>query len=124
MKTSREEYLQRLQDIQNSSATQYVMLPTDEPRFIIDSNSRKIIVPDEFTFLGLKKDTGAETIYFEVDRYFDTHDLSQNTCIVQFINENDAGKVEEGIYPVTILDVDSVPGKIIFGWTITNEVTA
>lgn len=124
MKTSREEYLQRLQDIQNSSATQYVMLPTDEPRFIIDSNSRKIIIPDEFTFLGLKKDTGAETIYFEVDRYFDTHDLSQNTCIVQFINENDAGKVEEGIYPVTILDVDSVPGKIIFGWTITNEVTA
>lgn len=129
MITSKEEYLQRLDDIQNQSQLkELVMLPSDEPRFIIDSNSRTISIPDEFTFLGVENDHAAETIYFEIDRYFDQHDLSTEMCVIQFESVNEEGAYEtvfsDGFYPVTKIDIDTVPGKILFGWTILNDVTA
>ena len=123
MITFSEEYLRRLADIQNEyNLKELVMLPEDEPRFIIDLDTRKIILPDEFKFLAVENDHNAETIYFEIDRYYDKQDLSQKTCIVQYKNTSDA-KAIEGFYPVTKLDVDTVPGKILFGWTIENKVT-
>lgn len=129
MITSKEEYLQRLDDIQNQSQLkELVMLPSDEPRFIIDADSRTISVPDEFTFLGVENDYAAETVYFEIDRYFDQHDLSTEMCVVQFESVSDEGAYEtvlsDGFYPVTKIDIDTVPGKILFGWTILNDVTA
>ena len=123
MITFSEEYLRRLADIQNEyNLKELVMLPEDEPRFIIDLDTRKIILPDEFKFLAVENDHNAETIYFEIDRYYDKQDLSQKTCIVQYKNTSDT-KAIEGFYPVTKLDVDTVPGKILFGWTIENKVT-
>ena len=119
MKTSSDEYLAKLTEIQNSVSTAYLMLPSQEPRFIIDSDSRKITVPDAFTFLGLKNDTNAETIYFEIDRYFDRVDLSKQTCVVQWNNG-----ANSGIYTVDQMDITTVTGKLIFGWTIRNDVTA
>ena len=129
MITSKEEYLQRLDDIQNQSQLkELVMLPSDEPRFIIDADSRTISVPDEFTFLGVENDHAAETIYFEIDRYFDQHDLSTEMCVVQFESVSGEGAYEtvlsDGFYPITKIDIDTVPGKILFGWTILNDVTA
>lgn len=123
MITFSEEYLRCLADIQNEyNLKELVMLPEDEPRFIIDLDTRKIILPDEFKFLAVENDHNAETIYFEIDRYYDKQDLSQKTCIVQYKNTSDT-KAIEGFYPVTKLDVDTVPGKILFGWTIENKVT-
>ena len=123
MITFSEEYLRRLADIQNEyNLKELVMLPEDEPRFIIDLDTRKIILPDEFKFLAVENDHNAETIYFEIDRYYDKQDLSQKTCIVQYKNTSDT-KAIEGFYPVTKLDIDTVPGKILFGWTIENKVT-
>lgn len=126
MKTSAQEYLERLSEIQSSSTTRLVMLPADEPRFIIDSDSRKISIPEEFTFLGVKNDSRAETIYFEIDRYFDNVDLSGHTCVVQYASARDGktGAIAEGICPISMLDVNTIPGKIIFGWPVTNDVTA
>lgn len=115
MITSSDEYRQKLLEIQNSTTVTLSTLPSDEPRFLIDANSRTIQIPSEFSFLGVKGDHKAETIYFEIDRFFDSEDLSQHTCIVQFVNESN-----EGIYPVTQMDVTSCDGKIIFGWTIEN----
>lgn len=126
MITSSEEYIKRLDDIQNQTGKpELVMLPGDEPRFIIDANSRTITIPDSFTFLGVLNDHNAETVYFEIDRYYDQMDLSKQTCIVQFesVSSNDA-KISEGFYPVSKLDVDTVPNKIIFGWEIQNDATA
>ena len=45
MITSPEEFRQRLLDIQNSVDVVYTTLPSDEPRFIIDANSRTITIP-------------------------------------------------------------------------------
>lgn len=124
MLTKKDEYLQKLKQIQDSYSPNLVMVPDDEPRFIIDANKRIISIPDEFSFLAVLKDTRAETIYFEIDRYFDEHDLSEKICVVQYACQDDEGNDISGIYPVTDIDTESVDGKIVFGWTITNEVTS
>lgn len=122
MKTNADEYMRRLADIQNQfNSPSLVMLPTDEPRFIIDANERTISIPDGFTFLGVLNDHNAETVYFEIDRYYDQTDLSKKTCIVQY--ESRANK-HGGFYPVTKLDITTVPGKIIFGWEVQNDATS
>lgn len=122
MITSPEEFRQQLLDIQNSVDVVYTTLPSDEPRFIIDANSRTITIPAEFQFLGVKNDHNAETVYFEIDRYFDDEDLSQHTCVIQFANKNNSD--DGGIYPVTTMDTTSVDGKIIFGWEIKSDATS
>ena len=124
MITEPSEFRQRLQEIQNSVKITFAHLPSNEPRFIIDANSREINIPFEFSFLGVVGDHKAETIYFEIDRYFDDVDLSEHTCVIQFINKNSKTLMfNEGFYPVTTMDVNSIDGKIIFGWNIMNDAT-
>lgn len=125
MITNTNEYKQRLKEIQESVNVIYTSIPSDEPRFVIDANSRQINIPSEFSFLALKKDHKAETIYFEIDRYFDDNDLSNHTCVIQFelfsYDTNDL--LYSGISPITSIDIESEDGKIIFGWALTNDVT-
>ena len=124
MITDPSEFRQKLQEIQNSANVTFTHLPSNEPRFIIDANSREINIPFEFSFLGVIGDHKAETIYFEIDRYFDNEDLSAHTCVIQFVNRNPKTlEYNEGLYPVTTMDVNSIDGKIIFGWNIMNDVT-
>ena len=124
MITEPSEFRQRLQEIQNSANVTFTHLPSNEPRFIIDANSREINIPFEFSFLGVIGDHKAETIYFEIDRYFDDEDLSTHTCVIQFVNKNlKTLECNEGLYPVTTMDVNSIDGKIIFGWNIMNDAT-
>ena len=124
MITEPSEFRQRLQEIQNSVKITFAHLPSNEPRFIIDANSREINIPFEFSFLGVIGDHKAETIYFEIDRYFDDEDLSTHTCVIQFVNKNpETLECNEGLYPVTTMDINSIDGKIIFGWNIMNDAT-
>lgn len=124
MRTSASEYMAKLKELQDGTITKMTQVPENEPRFIIDSNTRKITIPDEFTFLGVKNDANAETIYFEIDRYFDAEDLSKHTIIVQYSDTSDlTTDVPIGVDIITDIDLDSVPGKIIFGWTISHETT-
>ena len=124
MITDPSEFRQKLQEIQNSANVTFTHLPSNEPRFIIDANSREINIPFEFSFLGVIGDHKAETIYFEIDRYFDDEDLSAHTCVIQFVNENlKTLECNEGLYPVTTMDINSIDGKIIFGWNIMNDAT-
>lgn len=126
MITSSDEYLQQLSYIEDQAGSpELVMLPRKEPRFIIDANTRQITIPDTFKFLGVKGDHAAETIYFEIARYFDQHDLSEETCIIQYSSISSTGlEYGSGFYTVTKMDVDTVPDKIIFGWEIRNNITA
>lgn len=120
MVTQPEEYRQRLLDIQNSTEVSYTTIPSEEPKFKIDLKNRSITIPSEFQFLGTKNEHNAETVYFEIDRYFDKTDLSEHTCIIQFENNQKNG----GLYPVTVIDKESEEGKLIFGWEIKDDVTA
>lgn len=123
MITDSKEYISFLKEIQDSGTTTYSALPSTEPRFLINANKRKITIPSEFSFLAVRYDHQAETVYFEIDRYFDDVDLSQHTCIVQFVNKDEYGNVSEGHYRIPIMDVTTVEGKIIFGWLIENPAT-
>ena len=124
MRTSASEYMEKLKQIQDGTITKLTQIPSDEPRFIIDSDSRKITIPDEFTFLAVKNDANAETIYFEIDRYFDAEDLSKHTIVVQYADTSEIQSNSPiGVDVITDIDITSVPGKIIFGWTISHEVT-
>lgn len=126
MTTTQEDYMRRLANIQNMGGVSVLSINTKkEPRFVINADTRVITIPAAFKFLGVKGDHNAETIFFEIDRYFDDHDLSEETCIVQYKMVGPTGiELGEGFFPVTQIDITTIPGKIIFGWTIRNTVTA
>ena len=122
MITSPEEFKQKLLEIQNEKIT-FTTLPSSEPRFIINADTREVLIPSEFSFLSVKNDHKAETIYFEIDRYYDNTDLSQHTCVIQFANTGTGGQYNEGINNASELDITTLDGKIVFGWTIGNDAT-
>lgn len=120
MITSREDYLLYMQEIQQNTNSLLTRVPPSEPIITINLNSREIILPTEFsTFLSVEKDHAAETVYFEVDRYYDDVDLADLTCVVEYVNAAGEGR----IFPVVLKDVDSKAGKMIFGWLLSGDVT-
>lgn len=93
--------------------------PFNEPLIEIDLNTRTININALTNVLGVERDHRAETLYFIVDRYFDDVDLSTQVCIVEYVNANN----EPRMYPVTMMDTTTQPGKIIFAWSIGGEAT-
>lgn len=117
MITTPQDYNSKLHLIQDTNKpTVAVLLPSDEKIYNIDLSERKIEAP---AYLSIEKDHYAETIYFLVDRYYDNIDLTETTCIVQYIN----AKNESRIYAVPFYDITTFPGKILFPWCIDSEVT-
>lgn len=97
----------------------YLMLPLEEEYFKIDANSRKITVPANYARNGVSVagDQIAETLLFEIDRYFDFVDLVRTTIFVQWTNP--AG--DEGASWITMIDYDDK--KLRFGWSLTDKIT-
>lgn len=123
--TSLEEYFSYLRTLVNTNSDykmKYIVLPLDEPHFTIDANTRAIGIPNEFKKNGIavEGDDLAETIYFEIDRYFDSMDF--NNCLIYVQCELPKTK-EKVIYPVEYKDITSMPGKLIFGWPVSSNVT-
>lgn len=85
----------------------------------IDLSTREIESPK---FLSVETEHRAETIYFLVDRYYDSMDLAGTTCIVQYQVEN-----ENYVYPIPFCDVttfnDPKDPKIVLPWNISGLVT-
>lgn len=101
------------------------MLPMDEVYgknvFSINPDSRVINVPASFKSNGVSVtgDMLAETLLFEIDRFYDITDLASTEIYVQWMNP--AGKT--GASKITIVDYESKPGKLVFGWPLTNTIT-
>ena len=101
----------------------FLMMPFEEPRFIIDANTRKITIPSIFNNgISIVGDESAEIVYFEIDRYFDLQDLDQTEIIIQA--QLPSGK--KYISPAfnKTANYPNLPNKLIFGWIITQEITA
>lgn len=109
------ELLYRIQDKNPPSVA--VLLPKDEKIYKIDLEKRTIESPE---YLSVELDHRAETIYFEVDRYFDGFDLANTCCVIQYINAEGKGR----IYPVPFYDISTVQDKILFPWSIGGDATA
>lgn len=129
----------------------YLRLPLDEPPIWIDANTRTISKKIEDSGYGawesgeykeykkgsnhpfftngiaVQGDEVAEIIYFEIDRFFDATDLSLMDIAVQWIHEEDLKGAGDPYYrytPIVIKDIESNPGKLIFGWPISSDITS
>lgn len=103
-----------------ASDPMYVMIPTDEEPFVINANTRAISIPANFSkCAGVVGDNMCEIITFTVDRYFDYVDLANTNICIQWNT-----KSASGISHIGLIDNESMPGKIRFGWPLTEALTA
>lgn len=132
--TTLNEYFAYLEDLvkvsdQEDISRFFVRLPLDEDFFEIDANSRTIKVPSS-SFgrygVGVQGDELAEVVYFTIDRFFDSTDLASNdiNIIIQWEARNENRELIAGISQHFGKDIETIPGKIIFGWPISHELTA
>lgn len=124
--TTSAEYLKYLYIIQdeNFPKLEAADIPSTEEKLIIDLNTRTIAAPE---FLSVTKDHNSETLYFMVDRYFDSVDLATMSCVVQYKNANPDKTANNGfIYAVPHYFLIAPDGqqKLIFPWAIEGPATA
>ena len=102
------------------------MLPVNEEYFQITANDRRVKVPDNFRLngIGVKGDQIAETVYFRINRYFDYMDLNNTNIYIQWECIDDKGTKHSGVSSDWVRDIQSDPDYLIFGWAITDEITA
>lgn len=114
---TQQEYLDYLNKLKNPDF-QALTFPKGEHIYNINLNTRKVDAP---TFLSVKNDHEAETILFQVDRFFDNMDLSMTNCVIQYTNALGDGY----LYRVPFYDKETYQekGKLIIPWFIKAPVT-
>lgn len=116
-----EQFFGSIQEIA-ALDSKYLRLPLDEPMFEIDANSRKINVdatPFKANGLSVQGDHLAETVFFKIDRYYDTMDLMNTDIYVNWKMGAASGRDECSIKSDSI-----IPGYIVFAWPIHDKITA
>ena len=126
--TSIAQYFNYIETIKQSPRRDYFLLklPLDEAVFEIDAETRNITIPTEFIRSSVvQRDKIAETVIFTIDRFIDNVDLCNvEKLYVQWTAPGAEGTVREWATPVELIDRESIPGKIKFGWPIDEAVTA
>lgn len=116
-----EEFFGSIQEIA-ALDSKFLRLPLDEPMFEIDANSRKINVdatPFKANGLSVQGDHLAETVFFKIDRYYDTMDLMNTDIYVNWKMGSASGRDECSIKSDSIIS-----GYIVFAWPIHDKITA
>ena len=124
--TTLEEYFSWIRNLGNISK-KYTVLPLDEDHFEINANTRAINIPASFKKNGVavQGDDLAEVLYFKIDRYFDYMDLNNCDIYIQWETPKAAdGTTIKSASPAYIRDIESEPGKLIFGWALSDAITA
>lgn len=124
--TTLEEYFSWLRNL-SIIDKKYTVLPLDEDHFEINANTRAINIPASFKKNGVavQGDDLAEVLYFKIDRYFDYMDLNNTDIFIQWETPKDAnGNIIRSVSPAYIRDIESEPGKLIFGWALSDAITA
>lgn len=128
MITTPEEFLKKLYLVNNKNVpTIALLMPSTETIYNVDLNKRTIEAPE---FLSVETDHFSETVYFQVDRYYDNMDLTNTVCIIQYENKN--AKKEDGTpaggyaYLVPFYDIQHFKdeNKILIPWAIGGPATA
>ena len=121
--SSLNQYFQNLPDLILSEEfhPKYMILPLDEEPFEINANTRTITVPQSFSkCASVQGDQAAETIFFIVDRYFDTMDLNNQKIYIEWEDKDKNRYLDEEVFR----DIDSKKDKIIFGWALSDKATS
>ena len=120
MITTAEEYFANLFKIQESGNVPSLatLLPKSENIYNINLDSRTVEAPE---FLSVTDDHDSETIYFMVDRFFDNMDMSTTSCVIQYINAKNEGR----LYAVPYYDIETyhASNKMLIPWCIEGEAT-
>lgn len=122
---SLDKYFSKIATLSNNYSQTFSYLPLDEPTFDINADTRVITVPSDFKKNGIsvKGDHYAETIYFTIDRYYDTTDLyDPNIKII--IQWEDPDK-KQGVSLAAFKDIEIFKhsGKLLIGWALNNTIT-
>ena len=117
MITTQNEYLSKLDVLQNINYPAYALMPTAEKFYEIDVTTRQV---EPITLSSIQRDHKAETLYFTVKRFVDYMDLSRTNCVIQY---NVDGKTR--YYPVPFYDIytNAYKGEIILPWCLDYAVT-
>lgn len=129
--TTLEEYYNWLPEIKRDdegNPTIFTKLPLDEAYFEINANTRAITIPSEFkkNGIGVQGDDLAEVVYFMIDRYFDAMDLNNTEIFIEWETpKGKSGTVTKSVSEtyLKIIDDELYPGKLIFGWAISDAIT-
>ena len=106
-----------------------IIVPSNTQLYNVDLETRTIDAP---TNLSVKTEHYAETVYFLVDRFYDSMDLAQTNCVIQYVTNEGSF-----IYNVPFCDtttfgngvtdeqgniIDSNP-KMIIPWSVSGFAT-
>lgn len=128
-----EDYFSHLHDLVYGNGTnekdndfEFLKLPLDEPHFEIDANTRRIKVPQIFKENGVsvEGDEVSEILFFEIDRFYDSTDLSQTNIIIQWQSPGQSVvQYTAAFMPLIVHDPVYGDEKLVFGWPISSEIT-
>lgn len=120
-------YLKELKDLAETDDDKkfFLRLPLDEDLFEINANTREVTVPESLASVGVQGDELAEIVYFSIDRFFDFTDLANENIniVIQWEATDLNGETIQGFSRNFGKDIETIPGKIIFGWAISHEFT-
>lgn len=94
-------------------------VPEDGVCFPINWNQREIQIPSGSAPVLVTGDHNANIVYFEMDRFFNIVDLSEMSCVVEYINPE--GQVR--ISPILQYDT-STPEVLRIGWVVNHEMVS
>lgn len=125
--TSLDEYFSYIVEL-NAISKRYTILPLDEEVFEIDANARTITVPQSFQKNGIsvQGDEVGEIVYFRINRFYDAMDLALRDIYIEWKSaaKDENGKEITGVSVPWVIDTESEPGFIIFGWPLSSKITA
>ena len=116
-----EQFFGSIQEIA-ALDSKFLRLPLDEPMFEVDANSRKINVdatPFKANGLSVQGDHFAETVFFKIDRYYDTMDLMNTNIYINWKMGSASARDK-----CTIKSDSIIPGYVVFAWSIHDKITA
>lgn len=118
MKINSEEYYDLLTHVKDNNPPFIAPLTPESKIINIDLNTRLIEMPENII---VEDDHLSNTIYFEMDRFFDNFDLANSIGIVQYINAEGEGY----LYPIPFYDIFTKKdeNKIIFPWCVEGHAT-
>ena len=108
--------LYEIQDAAQSTSTpDTIIIPSNKQLYNIDLNTRVIDGPET---LSVQSDHYSDTVYFLVDRFYDSMDLATTNCVVQYVSGEDSY-----VYAVPFCDITTFEGKMIIPWSISESAT-
>ena len=113
-----QEFLSNLYAIQSLNPPSYVLFPGTKKIYDIDLETRELNAPE---FLSVSKDHDSETIYFRINRFHDYMDLSNTTCVIQYVTPDNKAH----LYAVPFYDIltEKKNNTMIFPWCVDGNVT-